>query len=36
MAKENNMETIIRSELENKETDKINKVVLKTDKLTNR
>jgi len=35
MAKDNNnMETMIRSEQENKETDKINKVVLQTDKLT--
>jgi len=30
----NNKETIIKSEQENKETDKINKVVLQTDKLT--
>jgi len=35
MAKDNNkMETIIRSEQEDKETDKINEVVLETDKLT--
>jgi ABC-type branched-subunit amino acid transport system ATPase component len=35
MAKDNNnMEAIIKSEQENKETDKINKVVLQTDKLT--
>jgi len=35
MAKDNNnMETIIKSEQENKETDKINEVVLQTDKLT--
>ena len=35
MAKDNNnMETIIKSGQENKETDKINKVVLQTDKLT--
>jgi ABC-type branched-subunit amino acid transport system ATPase component len=35
MAKDNNnVETMIRSEQENKETDKINKVVLETDKLT--
>ena len=35
MAKDNNnVETIIKSEQENKETDKINKVVLQTDKLT--
>jgi len=35
MAKDNNnVETIIKSEQENKETDKVNKVVLQTDKLT--
>jgi len=35
MPKDNNsMETIIKSEQENKETDKVNKVVLQTDKLT--
>jgi len=35
MAKDNSkMETIIRSEQEDKETDKINEVVLETDKLT--
>ena len=35
MAKDNNkMETIIRSEQEDKETDKINEVVLESDKLT--
>ena len=35
MAKNNNnMETMIKNEQENKETDKINKVVLQTDKLT--
>ncbi len=30
----NNMETIVKSEQENKETDKINKVLLQTNKLT--
>lgn len=34
MAKYNNRETIIKSEQENKETDKINKVLLQTNKLT--
>ena len=34
MAKDNNMETIIKSEQENQETDKINKVLLQTNKLT--
>jgi ABC-type branched-subunit amino acid transport system ATPase component len=35
MAKDNNnIETMIRSKQENKETDKINKIVLETDKLT--
>jgi len=35
MAKDNNnMETMIKNEQENKETDKINKIVLETDKLT--
>ena len=35
MGKENNnIETMIRSKQENKETDKINKIVLETDKLT--
>lgn len=34
MAKDNNIETIIKNEQENKETDKINKIVLQTNKLT--
>jgi ABC-type branched-subunit amino acid transport system ATPase component len=34
MAKDNNREIIIKSEQENKETDKINKVLLQTNKLT--
>ena len=34
MAKDNNREIIIKSEQENKETDKINKVLLQTSKLT--